>query len=353
MKKLILSTALASGLFAGNIVSNIIGNFVNNQIDQQMQNVTGGDIFNMCYQKQQQHFTIDVCGMLPNISNIGLDVCGMLPNIPGYVKKSSNLGLDSLIGNNYCNDVANQANNVIGDLDIYSSEDGKTNYPSGTSTDYFYDDSNGAGNVKNILSKTSMIKDNFLNNNQGVVRETLNYAKLKNISDITKVKATDLKAPATYKKYLEQREGLAKITISDIVANTPLNVSSNVQAKIQDKQGASAKNATEQYIEKATDTIKANTSKRVGFEIALQRKKTDFAIPTEETLSLYTDEVRPQKLLLMKKQIRREAKIKADIILEDKLRSDIVALVAEKTLILNERFDRDEAEKSIEDLLKN
>ena len=348
MKKIVLAAALSSNLlFAGSITDILgsIGSFYNpiSQIDI----VGGAELFGMCYKRQ--NFTLDVCGTLPSISNIGFDGCSALPNIPGFNKMSSNMDLQSNFAiNSYCNNAANKVNNVIGDLDIYSSEDGKKNYPGGDTAQEFY---NGA--VNQIVSKTSLVKENFLGGNNKVVNEVLNYAKIKGIQDVTTIKATDLQAPSSYQNYLNEREALSKITVSDIVANTPLSVSTGVTSKIAGTEGTTAKNLTEDYIRKATETIDMNTSKRVGFEIDLQRKDTDFAIPTQETIDLYSDEVKPGKIALMKEQIRREAKIRADVILKDKLRADIVALVSQKAVIMNEKFDRAAARSEIENLLRD
>jgi hypothetical protein len=348
MKKIVLAAALSSKLLLAGSITDIlgsIGDFYNpiTQIDS----VAGAELFGMCYKRQ--NFTIDVCGTLPSISNIGFDGCSALPNIPGFNKLSSNMDLQNNIAlNSYCNNVANKINNVIGDIDIYSAEDGKKKYPGGDTAEQFY---NGA--VNQIVSKTSLVKENFLGGNNKVVSEVLNYAKVKGIQDVTTVKATDLKAPASYQSYLDEREALSKLTVSDIVANTPLSVSTGVTSKIVGIEGAAAKNLTEDYIKQATETISMNTSKRVGFEIDLQRKDTDFAIPTQETINLYADEKKPEKIALLKQQIKREAKIRADVILKDKLRADIVALVSQKAVIMNEKFDRAAARSEIENLLKD
>jgi hypothetical protein len=204
-----------------------------------------------------------------------------------------------------------------------------------------------------MLSKKSLVNTHFKNDNNEFLREILNYAKVKGIDDVTTIEVNDLTAPKDYQTYLNEREALSKITISDITSNTPLTVAASVGSKITGYQGTQAKSLTDDYVKAATDTVDMNTNKRVGFEVALGRKVTDLAIPTIETVNLVADEYKPETIVLIKNQMRREAKIRSKVILKDQLRKDIISLVAQKELIMNEKFDRVAAMNEIEALLKD
>jgi len=346
MKKLIVSAALSSSLFAFDLGS-ILGSY--NPLDQ-ISSVGGVEAFGMCYKRNQ--FTVDICSMIPDLGSAGLDGCSMLPNIPGFSKRSSNLDFDAnSYLKNYCQPTAKKVNSVIADVDIYASDviNGKKTYPGGDTPTKFYNNA-----VDNILSKSSLAKTNFTNNNQTVTKEILTVGKVKGTQDLTSLTTKDLEAgvPKNYDEYLEQRDAVAKLTVSDVTTNTPTQVSNALNSKIKNKEGAAARTVAENYVQDATDLINANTDKRIGFEIDLQRKDTDLAIPTLDTINMYRDDIKPQKIAELKDQLRREAKIKADIITQDKMRADIVALIGQKAVIVNEKFDRAAARNEIEALLK-
>ena len=350
MKKLVAGTvisgALASSLFAFDFGS-IIGKY--NPLEQ-MNNLTGVEAFGMCYKRQA--FTLDVCSMIPSLGSVGLDGCSYLPEIPGMNKRSANLNLDA---NNYlkdyCQPAAKKINSVIADVEIFGSDvlNGKKTYPSGVKPEDFYKKS-----VENILSKNSVVKSGFMSNNQKVINDVLSYAKLKGTNDLTTVTPNNLMegVPKNYNDYLSQRDGLSKLMIADEVANSPTQVSNSLASKLNGKQGAAAKSVANDYVQQNTQLIDDNTQSRIGYEIELQRKDTDLAIPLAETINYYRDDVKPEKIAQLKDQIRREAKIQADVLRKDKFRADIVSLVGQKAVIMNEQFDRAAARNEIEALLQ-
>ncbi len=350
MKKIVASTvlsgALVSNVFAFDFGS-IIGKY--NPLEQ-MNNLTGVEAFGMCYKRQA--FTLDVCSLIPSLESVGLDGCSMLPNIPGFNKRSANLDLDANnYLKNYCQPAAKKINSVIADVEIYGSDvlNGKKKYPGGDTPQEFYNNS-----VKNILSNNSVVKNGFMNNNQKVINDVLSYAKTKGTQDLTKVTPDNLMegVPKDYNEYLSQRDGLSKLMIADEVSNSPTQVSNSLASKLDGKQGAAAKNVASEYVQKNTQMIDDNTQQRIGFEIDLQRKDTDLAIPLQDSINYYRDDIKPEKIAQLKDQIRREAKIQSEVLRKDKLRADIVSLVAQKTVIMNEKFDRAAAQNEIEALLK-
>lgn len=350
MKKVVAGT-LISGILASNLLAfdfaSIIGKY--NPLEQ-MNSLTGVEAFGMCYQRQA--FTIDVCSSLPSLQNVGLDGCSMLPEIPGFTKRSANLDLDANnYLKNYCQPAAKKTNSVISDVEIYGSDvlNGRKKYPSGATPESFYKNS-----VKNILSNNSVVKNGFMSNNQKVINDVLSYAKTKGTQDLTTITPDNLMegVPRDYNEYLSQKDGLSKLMIADEVSNSPTQISNSLSAKLQGRQGAAAKEIANEFVHKNTQMIDDSTYNRIGYEIELQKKETDLAIPLQDSINYYRDDIKPEKIAQLKDQIRRESKIQAEILRKDKLRADIVSLVAQKTVIMNEKFDRVSAQNEIEALLK-
>lgn len=352
MKKIVTTTVLA-GLIASNLlaidISELLGKY--NPMEQ-MNNISGVEAFGMCYKRKA--FTLELCNMLPQLGSFGLDSCSLLPDIPGFEKKSNNFdfnGNDFL--RSYCLPAAKKVNSVIADIDIATKEviSGKKALPNGKTINQYYD-----GAVKNILSKPSVIQTYFASNNHRVTREILNVGKSneKFGKDLSKINVSDIQdsVPKDYKSYQEQTKLLASSVNADSYITSPVQVSSSLSSKLKGKEGTGAKQTAENLVQDASQKINDMTEKRVQFEIELQRKDTDFAIPTQESLNIYRDDKKPEKIAQLKDQMRREAKIRADIELKDRLKADIVALLGQKAVIVNEKFDRAAARDEIEALIK-
>ncbi len=352
MKKLI-TTTVVTGLISSNLFAFDIGSILGkyNPLDQ-LNNVSGTEAFGMCYKRKS--FTVEICSALPELGNFGLDGCSVLPNIAGFDKRTNNFDLN---GNDflksYCLPAAKKINSVISDIDLATKDvmNGKKPLPNGKTINEYYD-----GAVKNIVGKPSVINAHFTSNNQRVTKEILNTASSNESlgKDLSKVKVSDIQAtvPKDYKEYQDQSKVAATILNRADIINTPVQVSGALGTKLKGKEGASAKNTAENYIEQATSSINDTTEQKVQNAIDLQRKDTDLAIPTQDSIDIYREDLKPEKVALLKDQLRREAKIRADVEMKDKLRTDIVALLGQKAVIMNEKFDRAAARDEIEALIK-
>lgn len=352
MKKIVTATIFTGVLSSNLLAIDLVGLLGKYNPMEQMNNISGVEAFGMCYKRKS--FTLELCNMLPDLGNFGLDSCSYLPDIPGFDKKSNNFDFN---GNNflksYCLPVAKKVNSVIADIDIATKEvmNGKKALPNGKTINEYYD-----GAVKNILAKPSVIQTHFTNNNQRVTKELLNVGKSNETlgKDLSKIKVSDIQAsvPKDYQSYQEQSKILAKGVTGDSYITSPVQVSSSLNSKLKGKEGASARNTAENVVQDASQKINDMTEKRVQFEIELQRRDTDFAIPTLESIDIYRDDLKAEKVAQLKDQLRREAKIRADIELKDRLKADIVALLGQKAVIVNEKFDRAAARNEIEALIK-
>lgn len=352
MKKLIVGTVL-TGLISSNLFAFDIGSILGKYNPmEQMNKVSGAEAFGMCYKRKA--FTLEICNMLPDLGSFGLDGCSYLPNIAGFDKKTNNFNLD---GNDflkqYCLPASKKINSVISDIDIATKDvmNGKKPLPNGKTINDYYDKA-----VENILAKPSVANAHFTSNNQRVTKEILNTAASNESlgNDLSKVKVSDIQAtvPKDYKSYQEQSKVAATILNRGEMINTPVQVSGALGTKLKGKEGASAKATAEDYIEQATNTINDTTEQKVQNEINLQRKDTDLAIPTQDSIDIYREDLKPEKVALLKDQLRREARIRADIEMKDKLRTDIVSLLGQKAVIMNEKFDRAAARDEIEALIR-
>ncbi len=349
MKKLILSSLVTISLIAGDEVN--IGNIVGNAVDD----IVGGatdqigklfdnlnkDTFGMCYVPKKIVVSDNICGFLDGIDkNVNIDFCSALPDIPGFDKKSSKYSISTHL-KDYCNrNIKNAINNTLDDFNNYGIENSNGTYAKGRSVNDFY---NKVATVENIVDKKSLLSSSFLGGKNGVVNEILNVAKTKGITDLETITVDDLKAPKTYKAYLDERTALAELNNVDSISTSPTKLSSELEG---------ASNISEQ-VSRAIDTIRSNTPKRVGYEIDLQRRDDDLAIPTQETLDVYVDALKPDMLVKMKRQIKREAKIKARVELEDNIKANIVQLIGRKAGILAMSFNRAEAQEQINKIIED
>ena len=69
--------------------------------------------------------------------------------------------------------------------------------------------------------------------------------------------------PKDYTEYQDQSQAAATILNRADIVNTPVQVSGALGTKLKGKEGASAKNTAEDYIEKATNSINDTTEQKV------------------------------------------------------------------------------------------
>lgn len=341
MKKIIMFIFLSISLFAWDLSD--FRNIFDNSIG-------------LCYKPKQ--YTFDLCGSFPKISDIGVDVCSALPNINGFEKKQQRLNIGDFSQiNDYCNNIADRIQGVINSYEISGSENQQENkeikYPNGKTFDEFYEIENAIGTPKNILKNKSFAATALTTSRHDILTEIFNYAKTNNISDIKNIKETDLKAPATYKKYLNERNALSKIKYLDIVTASPLNVSEVLAEKLKGKQGNEAVKIANDFVAEEIEKINTGTPKRVGYAIEINKQANDLAIPTQETIDIYADGFKADGIVKIKDQLRREANIRADVEFADSIRSNIIMLVAKKAVIMNEKFDEQTARDEINQIVNS
>lgn len=74
--------------------------------------------------------------------------------------------------------------------------------------------------------------------------------------------------------------------------------------------------------------------------------------PTQEMVKLMRPDIQANEVAKIKDQMRREAKIRADLTLEAQKKKNIMELITKKSLIMNEKFDREQARATINAMLQ-
>jgi hypothetical protein len=346
---MIISVSLAQ---LGGIADGIIGDLFG-ELDKAGQGVPG-----TCYAPENVP-DVNVCGSLPALTNLEEDLCSDLPNIPGFRKKSSTATLNTNSAmQQYCNTAAHNVSSTIGNIDIYAtdlglsggrSEQTQTTYPNGKTAAQVQE----SISVKKILgSAESVANKAFLSGDQTTLRALVKHMKQTNTQDITKIKPEDFKAPSNLEDYNKQTKALASLTNSDVIMANPVSVSNGINEKIANKKGDAARTTAAQEAMKLNDAIDAGTAKRIGLILEAAAKPDDIAIPTQDTISLLRSDLKVAMTAKIQQQIAKEALIISAVQQQDDARKNIVSITAQKSAILNEKFDRDAAEDYIDRLLQ-
>lgn len=351
---LMSSTNSLGSLVENNFKSSILGDLFDN-----FNKLSGGAV-GMCY--INSNYKIDVCSQFLGINNLQKNMCSILPDLGsfGYQKKSNFVGINGAGLNSFCRVGADKLNNVISSANIYDSEykiDKNIPLPNGKSVNEYYSE---IANPKAVFqtSKNTYAKDAFSKGDQGRMRIIVNAGKISNTNSLNDIDINSLKAPNDYNDYLEQRDGLAATVTNDLIIASPANVSGVLAQKLNGKSGASAELIANQYVAEINEKIDAGTPKRIGLAVDLARNKgnkigeEDIVIPTQEYIKYFRIDQRPQLVAQIQFQIKREAYIQSKIVIQDESRKNLVALAAQKALIMNEKFDEEKAQQEINSLIK-
>jgi hypothetical protein len=301
---------------------------------------------------------VDICSSLGTVEKLEEELCPKeLPDIPGFKKKNNTITLNA---NNaikeYCNTIKNGISSVIGNLDIYGSDLGlggageQVAYPNGKSADTIDE----SVKVKKILSAPeSAANKALLSGDQTTLRALVKQTKLLGTDkDISQIKPEDFKAPQDFKAYNQQTQAVASATNSDVMMANPISVSSGINKKIEGKTGEAARIAAANESMRLNNAIDAGTAKRIGLIMEATARPDDIAIPTQDTINLLRPDLKIAMTAKIQQQIARQALVMAEVQQIDDARKNIVSLTAQKSVILNEKFDRDAAENYIDGLLE-
>lgn len=342
------------GGIGGGIIDNILGNSLGSLFDD-FNKITGGAV-GMCYYNGNTN-NVDICSQLNVLNGLQQNMCSILPDLGafGFSKKTNNIGISSIALQQYCSATIEQKlNNMLNNMSIYDSmySSNNTTLPNGKSNAEYY---NSVANPRNIFQSNSQsaIKNAILSGNQESIRMLVETGKSSNnLSSLNNLDTSKIKAPSTITDYNNQRDGLAASVTNDLIVSSPSNISGVLSQKLSGKKGTQAEMTANSYVTQINSAIDAGTPKRIGLAIDNARLKDDIAIPTQDYVQLIRADQQPQVIYKIQQQIKREAQIQSQIVLQDSIRKNLVSLSAQKAVIMNEQFDKNKAEQEINKLLK-
>ena len=314
-------------------------------------------IVSKCYNIPQPT-DLNVCSYIPDIDDVGVNVCKYLPGATGVDKRT--LKLRALKRNLCMGDKADEAIYRAGrEYEIFQMDGLGGNTDSGTNKNKVkdkitaYEDMPQAVATENTLANTAFMSgNNRVMNEMMILLRTNNDKKMK-LEDITK---DDLVASltATIEAYDKEVETKTELLNLNLEYTTPTAMSNYFENnfKSANLSGKSAVNIASDYLQKQQQTIDTQLNNQIGDAINANRKDSDLVNPTQEMVKLMRPDLQANEVAKIKDQMRREAKIRADLTLEAQKKKNIMELITKKSLIMNEKFDREQARATINAMLQ-
>ncbi len=289
-----------------------------------------------CFNKPALNIN-NICASLNSINNPSITICDDAETL-----RLKELAKDYCAGMN-----KNATSSRLNDFDIYqrNSGFGKGNYATPEEKDFY------------TKTRTAMVSDkrNVVNSNLNKTDTTTMRYILKNSKkgtvNLASADTSKLTAPATTEEYTQARYAVATALTQEQQRTNVVNTDVSVKNAIKGKQGASAQAEADKIVQSEFELIEASAQKEIGFEIERQAKDDDIAIPTQDYINVLREDLKAPTLAKIEQQMNREARISADIMLKADQQKQIVRLTAQKAVILNEKFDRETAQKNINALI--
>lgn len=364
MKKIIASTLLTSSLFAfdlGSALTSELGSVLTSLLGESDVSKTIG----MCYQSDISIPNISgMCSSLDYQINQSIDICSIAPDIPGLSKKTSSetIGFNTDALKNYCaqTDVEEKLSSVTSNAEIWAIEnEGEDDYayPNGVKKSEFYTNVLDMDelNKKQNESITAMYYSSKEPHHQQTAKYLFDLAKLKKVDDVTDITVDDVKVAGDMIEYETQINELSATVTSDVKISSANSVSSTLSSKLNtydDSAGQTNENKTaNEYADKLKEIVKKTARNKKGLYKELLSTEDDLALPTQQTVDLYKDNIKPKYAMLIRKQQARESYVNALIDTEVQIRQDIIDLTAKKAVIMKFQFDSDSAMNDIDNFV--
>lgn len=302
----------------------------------------------------------DICSFVNSLSELEMNVCDLAPNIPGFQKKQKHLGLSGLKSlcdaqvKDFSNIASTTASNVA---QHYVDETGLSEDKLTLANGMKPKDFAKRWNISSVLKKqtgTNLVREYIKDGKQEELKLLMDFDSsiLGGKKDITEITIDDLKAPQTLEDYNEQRDELAKSLYKNNDEVSTRTVSNSVKVKLSEfNDSAKAKEAVNELLNNKKEQLRIARANEVGQRLRLKSDKNDLAIPTEETVQGVRRDLRPKLIAQIRKQQIREAEEIAKVNEKWDKREAMLELIAEKELIMNEKFDENSAKKEIETIL--
>ena len=334
------------------LANNILGGTWSKIFDK-LNEISGGAV-GMCYMTDIQNY--DVCSNFNDIGSMQTDMCAIAPSLPGTKKKQKQIGFGGYGLSAFCRAQINKLNNIIASVNnsqAFYDLTGNATLVNGLSLDAFYE----KANPKIIFQtqKENFVKAVFRSGNQSEMNALINIQasnpQLQNGS-FTDLSIDDVKAPETMKEYLGEVEGLTNSMLDGYVLGSPSNITGKLKQDLNGKKGSSAEKEANQYANKVNAKIDNSTKSLMFVTEQAMRQKEDIAMPTQQYVKYLKKDAKLRVIAQIKNQQQRQALIRMRIQEGGEIRKNLVALSAQKAVIANETFDKDAAEKEINQLIQ-
>ena len=349
---LVLSHSLGVGIDWQTAVGSLLGGSVSKIFDK-INQISGGAI-GMCYTPNIPKF--DVCSTLNDIGGLQTEICSIAPSISGFTKKQKQVSIGGFGLKAYCQSSMDKLNNIIANVNNYEAFynlEGNATLVNGLSIDEFYQ----KANPKTIFStkNENFAKAVFRTGNQSEINALINIQQnntnLKS-GNFTDLDIAEVQAPATMTDYLKEVDGLSATISNGYIVGSPSNVAGVLKTKLKGKEGSESEREANNYVSGINKQIDINTKTLMGVTEQAMRQKDDIAMPTQEYVKYLKKDTRLRVIAQIKNQQQRQALIRAKIQEGGEARKNLVSLAAQKAVIANEAFDKDSAEREINQLIQ-
>lgn len=301
-----------------------------------------------CYDLSGRKY--DICSLVPDLE-AGLNVCSLAPNIPGLHRRGSSIWANTEFIKEYCaNRSKYEGMGSIGgsDSDIFTlGQKGKGGRP--------YDAPGEPGDFKKIIAAKSPANTALLQFDQ----EKLNFIKgiaeslgRKNIDTVT-IDDIVTRAPANIDEFKNMRSLNVEALTRASTEFSPYKFSAILSNRLKNTTDINAMRAiAEQEVLKVQGYLTDEMHNRENLALKLAFNKEFLATPTREYIDILREDIKIEHVLRINKRIWVEAKILSDLNEELEKKKDLIALTAEKAIIMNTKFDAKAAREEIEALIR-
>ncbi len=358
-KKVCVILALASALscvnaasvddFLGGIKDSILG-----KLDEQFDGLfkEGLGFLEACYGTETDiNFdNTDFCSIADEVDKLKLNVCGLFGG-----SGNKNLGITGakdfarIRQRNLQNMKAKKAVEAL----EYASLDTENNdlsakLPNGKTLSQFYKTWD-IHSVLNSDSTNNVVKNYLLNGNTEAVNMFMEASKYLN-KDVSQLTIEDLEAPATLEDYKKGVDDNVKSYKNLIKSTNSSNASSLINAKIE------AGEVANESSKEVTKTLKKEFDLAKNAEISMSLANSSYKkipIPTQEYVLSLRKDLQPEAIAQIRKQQAFESAKIVEIEEKWNKKYELAKLIAEKEVIMAQKFDEASAKSEIDNLVNS
>lgn len=367
-KSIFLSVSLVSLLSANpldNIANNISSNFGNivmsllggeniSTLKNIIKNVDDS-VIGQCYSLPKLNVENDICSYMPSIQQ-SFDVCSLAPEIPGLTKKSHNqtLGLDL---KQYCRNKVKYSS-VGGIVTTYSSF-GDMDISGGANDEaeksMLYNETKGSlAKVFEKGKETSLIRiaTNDLNQEKMRLISNIGLNLDKDITSVTIDDVVDSSIPKNDKEYIDFVKLRFTKNASSSIEYSPYNFQKILKQKLNNQPPENFQKITQDFLSQIYRLLEIEADEKLNFELSKNFKKDYLATPNKTYFKALRDDLKVGKVLEFNKQLNEESEVYIKNREELENKKNLLALTAEKTMIMSVKFNAEQARAEIEALIK-